>query len=112
MEQYQEKMEERIRILDELQKEEESLLQAQCEPLRHYLMMHVFPTLTHGLLEIAKIKPDDPIDYLAEYLFKFNPEGKMFDPTFTRRGKLIQNEAKNMLVQKASMKTVEDDFDE
>lgn len=57
-------------------------------------MTHVMPTLTKGLIECCKQKPEDPIDYLviyyfvlktncfkkikyfkqAEYLFKHNPQ--------------------------------------
>jgi adenylate kinase len=42
-------------------------------PLRNYLLQHVIPTLTEGLIEVCAIKPEDPIDYLAEWLFKNNP---------------------------------------
>lgn len=34
------------------------------------------------MLEVARIRPADPIDYLAEYLFRENPEGKAFDPAW------------------------------
>ncbi|XP_048511176.1 DPY30 domain-containing protein 1-like [Athalia rosae] len=53
------------------------------EPLRNYLVKYVFPTLTQGLIKVAELRPDDPVDYLAEYLFKENPEGKMFEPDYT-----------------------------
>lgn len=89
-EEYEKQMEEWSNLLDELQMEEERLLVAQSEPLRNYLMKFVFPTLTKGLLEVAKIKPTDPVDFLAEYLFKENPEGRMFDPSYTRTGELIE----------------------
>lgn len=46
------------------------VLQLQSLPLRNYLMKHVIPTLTAGLIEVAKSRPDDPIDFLAEYMFK------------------------------------------
>ena len=42
-------------------------------PLRNYLMQNVIPTLTEGLIEVCKLKPEDPVDYLAEWLFKNNP---------------------------------------
>lgn len=48
---------------------EASLLEAEAVPLRQYLMHNVVPTLTNGLSEVCKEMPDDPIEYLAEYLF-------------------------------------------
>ncbi|XP_056632232.1 adenylate kinase 7-like [Diorhabda sublineata] len=86
---YEEKMERWTETLEKLQIEEEKILAAQSEPLRFYLMKYIFPTLSKGLVEVAKIKPDDPIDFLAEYLFKENPEGKMFDPSYTQEGERI-----------------------
>lgn len=91
---YEAQVEEWSKLLEELQMEEEKLLVAQSEPLRNYLMKFVFPTLTRGLLEVAKIKPTDPVDFLAEYLFKENPEGRMFDPSYTRNGELIERKYK------------------
>ncbi|KAJ8952850.1 hypothetical protein NQ314_007456 [Rhamnusium bicolor] len=83
--------------LEKLQMEEEKILAAQSEPLRFYLMKYIFPTLTKGMLEVAKIKPDDPVDFLAEFLFRENPEGKMFDPSYTRDGeKLLQQYEKEV----------------
>ncbi|VEN40069.1 unnamed protein product [Callosobruchus maculatus] len=86
---YQDKMEKWAETLEKLQMEEEKVLVAQSEPLRYYLMKYVFPVLSKGLIEVAKIRPDDPLDYLAEYLFRENPEGRMFDPSYTREGELI-----------------------
>lgn len=39
-------------------------------PFRNYLLQYVVPTLNEGLLEVANFLPDDPVDFLAEYLFK------------------------------------------
>ncbi|CAH1107322.1 unnamed protein product [Psylliodes chrysocephalus] len=86
---YEEKMEKWNETLEKLQLEEEKVLAAQSEPLRYYLMKYIFPTLSKGLVEVAKVKPEDPVDFLAEYLFKENPEGKMFDPSYTREGEKI-----------------------
>uniref|UniRef100_A0A8B9QE86 Adenylate kinase 7 n=1 Tax=Apteryx owenii TaxID=8824 RepID=A0A8B9QE86_APTOW len=69
-----EKWEEWNKRLAEVKRQEEELLEAQSVPLRNYLMKHVMPTLTQGLNECCKIRPDDPVDFLAEYLFKNNPE--------------------------------------
>ncbi|XP_067590780.1 adenylate kinase 7 isoform X3 [Pseudorca crassidens] len=60
--------------LEEVKREEKELLEAQSIPLRNYLMTHVMPTLMQGLNECCKVRPDDPVDFLAEYLFKNNPE--------------------------------------
>ncbi|PAA65553.1 hypothetical protein BOX15_Mlig018534g2 [Macrostomum lignano] len=60
--------------LEEVKREEHELLEIRSEPLRNYLMKHVMPNLTKGLMECAKVRPDDAIDYLAEYLFRNNPQ--------------------------------------
>ena len=78
-----------------MQAEEKEMLEAKTLPLRNYLMCHVMPTVTQGLIEVCKTKPEDPVDYLvgihhmihcllhfhhhiwflqAEYLFKHNPQ--------------------------------------
>uniref|UniRef100_A0A7S2FPT0 Adenylate kinase 7 n=1 Tax=Haptolina brevifila TaxID=156173 RepID=A0A7S2FPT0_9EUKA len=64
----------------EVQQQEHELLEVRSIPLRNYLMQNVIPTLTEGLIEVCKLKPEDPVDYLAEYLFKNNPvEDEQFD---------------------------------
>lgn len=92
-------MEQWTELLEQLQMEEEKVLVAQGEPLRHYLIKFVFPILSRGLLEVARLKPDDPVDYLAEYLFKENPEGHMFDPAYTREGTRIMDNYKEKVEQ-------------
>ena len=37
---------------------------------REFLMKNIVPTLSEGLIEITKVAPIDPIDYLADYIFK------------------------------------------
>lgn len=59
--------------LEEVRKQEQEVLEAQSVPLRNYLMKHVMPTLTAGLIDVCKVRPDDPVDYLSEFLFKQNP---------------------------------------
>lgn len=56
-------------MLAELEKEEDEILKLRSLPLRKYLMDNVIPTLTQGLIQTCKLRPDDPIDHLAEYLF-------------------------------------------
>ncbi|XP_076227677.1 adenylate kinase 7 [Nomia melanderi] len=80
----EEKMREWTDLMERLKEEEEERLCLMGMPLRHYLVKHIFPTLTQGLIEVANLRPDDPIDFLAEYLFKRNPEGRMFQPEHTR----------------------------
>lgn len=79
--------------LQDVQTEEREMLEAKSLPLQNYLMRHVMPTLTQGLIEVCKTKPQDPVDYLvchntrviagqlissvhlqAEFLFKNNPQ--------------------------------------
>eukprot|EP00118_Oscarella_pearsei_P029009 m.3469 g.3469 ORF g.3469 m.3469 type:complete len:131 (+) comp9436_c0_seq1:1783-2175(+) len=59
---------------DDVKGEQREMLEAQSYPLRNYLLKNVMPTLTQGLIEVCKIRPDDPIDFLAEYLFENNPQ--------------------------------------
>ncbi|XP_062378843.1 adenylate kinase 7 isoform X2 [Sardina pilchardus] len=66
--------EEWSRQLEEVKRQENELLDAQSVPLRGYLAQHVMPTLTHGLIECCRNRPADPVDFLAEYLFKNNPD--------------------------------------
>ncbi|XP_045187456.1 adenylate kinase 7-like [Mercenaria mercenaria] len=68
------RQEEWTQRLNEVKREEYELLEAQSIPLRNYLMKHVMPTLTQGLIECCKTRPDDAIDFLAEYLFQQNPQ--------------------------------------
>eukprot|EP00117_Sycon_ciliatum_P034196 scpid58088/ scgid3574/ Adenylate kinase 7 len=58
----------------EVKLQEEELLAERAAPMRDFLMKHIMPTLTAGMSECMKVRPEDPIDFLAEYLFKNNPE--------------------------------------
>ncbi|XP_072349679.1 adenylate kinase 7 [Scyliorhinus torazame] len=60
--------------LEEVKRQEQEFLETHSIPLRNYLMQNVMPTLTKGLIECCKIRPNDPVDFLAEYLFKNNPQ--------------------------------------
>ncbi|KAK0077169.1 hypothetical protein PV325_004338, partial [Microctonus aethiopoides] len=50
--------------LEKIFLEEEINLQQLSEPLRLYLVNYIFPTLTQGLIEVARLRPDDPVDFL------------------------------------------------
>uniref|UniRef100_A0A8D3D739 Adenylate kinase 7b n=1 Tax=Scophthalmus maximus TaxID=52904 RepID=A0A8D3D739_SCOMX len=56
-----------------VRQQEEQLLEAKSVPMRSYLTEHVMPTLTQGLIECCRARPADPVDFLAEFLFKNNP---------------------------------------
>ncbi|XP_045916561.1 adenylate kinase 7-like isoform X1 [Micropterus dolomieu] len=58
--------------LSEVKRQERELLEAHCLPLRNYLMKYVMPSLTEAMLECSKVKPEDPVDFLAEYLLRNN----------------------------------------
>ncbi|XP_042358935.1 LOW QUALITY PROTEIN: adenylate kinase 7-like [Plectropomus leopardus] len=60
--------------LSEVKRQECELLEAHSLPLRNYLMKYVMPSLTEAMLECSKIKPDDPVDFLAEYLLRNNQQ--------------------------------------
>lgn len=68
------KLEEWRSRLNEVKRQELDRLELQSVPLRNYLMKNVMPTLTQGLMECCKVRPDDPVDFLAEYLFEHNPQ--------------------------------------
>lgn len=97
LEEHETRMEDWTKLLEELQSEEEKLLTVESEPLRNYMVRFIFPTLARALIEVARIKPYDPVDFLAEFLFKENPEGHMFDPSYTRDGeRLMEDVEKDM----------------
>lgn len=37
-------------------------------------MKYIIPVLTEGMIEVCKVGPIDPVDYLAEYIFKRSSE--------------------------------------
>lgn len=43
----------------------------QCDDLnmRQFLMKYIIPVLTEGMIDVWKVGPLDPVDYLAEYIF-------------------------------------------
>ena len=42
-------------------------------PVRHYLMKYVIPNIADGLLEVAKVRPTNPVQFLGHYLFQKTP---------------------------------------
>lgn len=43
-------------------------------PTRDYLDATVIPVLMEGLSELARVRPANPVEYLAAYLFRNNPQ--------------------------------------
>lgn len=54
--------------LEKLRDQERDLLDQRSQPIRQYLMDNVVPHLTEGLIDLCKTIPDDPTDYLANFL--------------------------------------------
>lgn len=51
--------------------EDQMLIEAASLPIRSYLMANVIPALVDGLLDVCKVQPEDAVDHLAEFLFKY-----------------------------------------
>lgn len=67
--------------LEQIRDVQKDVLDAQSHPIRQYLMDNLVPFLTDGVLEVCKRTPDDPCDFLAEYLFKRSLDVPYPDPT-------------------------------
>lgn len=57
--------------LAKIKREEFEREEAAMIPLRHYLMAHVVPTLTKGLIEVTRVRPYDPVEFLVRFLSLF-----------------------------------------
>eukprot|EP00761_Pharyngomonas_kirbyi_P003092 gb/GECH01003096.1/.p1 GENE.gb/GECH01003096.1/~~gb/GECH01003096.1/.p1 ORF type:complete len:1011 (+),score=316.35 gb/GECH01003096.1/:1-3033(+) len=60
----------------EIVKQEKEMLEVRSAPLREYLMENVIPHLTQGLIETVRQQPEDPVDFLAEWMFTHNPNNQ------------------------------------
>mmetsp|Transcript_45588 Transcript_45588/g.116618 ORF Transcript_45588/g.116618 Transcript_45588/m.116618 type:complete len:106 (+) Transcript_45588:112-429(+) len=49
-------------------------LQTQALPIRQYLESTVVPILLQGMQALVKERPANPVEYLAGYLLKNNPQ--------------------------------------
>ncbi|CDS39543.1 adenylate kinase 7 [Echinococcus multilocularis] len=61
-------------LLERVRTEEDEALLEASKPLREFLSKFVMPTLTKGIFECIWRRPEDPVDYLAEYLFRNNAQ--------------------------------------
>lgn len=57
--------EERLKIIAQHEADHKKL---EDMALREYLMSYMVPSLTEGLIEVCKVLPDNPVDYLANYI--------------------------------------------
>ncbi len=67
--------------LEQIKEYERETLDVKSQPIRQYLLDNLVPILTEGLIEVCKKTPDDPVDHLAEYLFKRSLDVPYPDPT-------------------------------
>ena len=51
--------------------EELQLVEAASAPLRAWLLANVLPALMDGLQQTVKERPEDPVDFLATFLYKY-----------------------------------------
>lgn len=65
---------------EQLRDEQKEVLDAKSQPIRQYLLDNLVPILTDGLLDVCKRQPSDPVDSLAEYLFKRSLDVPFPDP--------------------------------
>ena len=42
--------------------------------MRQFLMKQIIPVLTEGMIDVYRVGPTDPVDYLADYIFKRSNE--------------------------------------
>jgi adenylate kinase len=54
--------------IEEVKHQEQEILNQKSQALKQYITDNLLPALTSGLIDICNGKPDDPLDYLADYL--------------------------------------------
>lgn len=51
------------------QKRQEILeMEKKCLPVRHYLFKFILPSVADGLVQCAKLRPKEPVEFLANFL--------------------------------------------
>lgn len=56
--------------LEFLQQHMDALKQCDKMYMRQFLMKVIIPVLTEGMIDVWRVGPTDPVDYLADYIFK------------------------------------------
>ena len=60
--------------LEALEQHFEDLKKQEKLYMRQFLMKAIIPVLTEGMIDVWRVGPTDPVDYLAEYIFKKSNE--------------------------------------
>lgn len=55
----------------EMKRQEIIEMEKRSLPVRHYLMKYILPNITEGLVELTKLRPDNPTEYLVKYNFSY-----------------------------------------
>lgn len=61
--------------------------------MRQFLMKFIIPVLTEGMIEVCKVGPLDPVDYLSEYIFRRSSEFR--DQHWVRKSETVWEWADN-----------------
>ena len=79
----------------EVKRKELEELEQKSIPLRHYLMKYILPNITTSITEVAKIRPSNPIQFLAHHLMQQEQvvDGELDEDVINEFQKLV-NEAK------------------
>ena len=67
--------------MEQIKQNERDTLDARSLLIRDYLSDNLVPFLTDGLIEVCRRTPEDPVDFLSEYLFKRSLDVPYPDPT-------------------------------
>ena len=59
-----------------IQKEEKKVEDVKTLPMQAYLDKTVMPLVLEGMAEVSKVKPENPIKFLADYLIRHSNEKK------------------------------------
>eukprot|EP00796_Vickermania_ingenoplastis_P004240 gene4240-3064_t len=62
----------------EIKRADYEQLEKRKDPLRRYLIKNVIPLVSKGLTEVCASRPDEPVDFLAEWLLRHNPHDDVF----------------------------------
>jgi len=62
--------------LDLIKKELQVASKEQGIPLRKYLMNNIMPALAEALIQVCKVMPEDPVDYVAELMYAHSKTAK------------------------------------